>query len=119
MKKLLFATLFTLGAIYAQAQSRELPPAEQRAKKQTEMMDQELTLADDQEKAVAEINLKYAKRVDEVFASSGSKKEKAKKMKEINDAKEADLKPVLTLEQFTLYVELKDEFIDKLKERHQ
>lgn len=119
MKKLVLATLFSIGAIYLQAQTHDLPPAEQRAKKQTELMDQKLNLDDTQESAVATINLKFAFRVDEVFAADESKKEKAKKMKKINDAKEAELKPVLTPEQFAKYVELKDEFVEKIKERHQ
>ena len=40
-------------------------------------------------------------------------------MKKINDEKEAALQPVLTPEQFAKYVELKDEFVEKIKERHQ
>lgn len=119
MKKLVLATLFSIGVIYLQAQTHDLPPAEQRTKKQTELMDQKLNLDDTQESAVADINLKFAKRVDEVFAADESKKEKAKKMKKINDEKEAALEPVLTPEQFAKYVELKDEFVEKIKERHQ
>ena len=83
MKKIVLATVFTIGAFYVQAQNHDLPPADQRAKKQTELMDQKLNLDDAQESAVADINLKFAKRVDEVFAADESKKEKAKKMKKI------------------------------------
>ena len=119
MKKIVLATAFTIGAFYVQAQNHDLPPADQRAKKQTELMDQKLNLDDAQESAVADINLKFAKCVDEVFAADESKKEKAKKMKKINDEKEAALQPLLTPEQFAKYVELKDEFVEKIKERHQ
>ena len=33
MKKIVLATVFTIGAFYVQAQNHDLPPADQRAKR--------------------------------------------------------------------------------------
>jgi protein CpxP len=118
----LVAALFAVGCFTASAQQQTQKPKQQQevnapkmnpeemAKKQTERMAIDLKLNEKQKTEVAAINLKYAKLRSEIMkANQGdpSKREAARaKMQETETQKNAELKKVLSDEQFKLYDEL-------------
>ena len=76
---------------------------EERAKRLTEMMKENLKLTTVQEPKVSAINLKYGKKNEEVKKISDTTLQR-KTLKENNKLKDAELKGVLTPEQFTAYL---------------
>jgi len=111
VKIFVIAMLLATGVATANAQQQQkqnapqprLTPVEM-ANKQSEKMATELKLDEKQKKEVADINLKYAKLRDEVFkANQGNKEVLHSKMKEMNDQKKAELKKVLTADQFAQF----------------
>jgi periplasmic protein CpxP/Spy len=82
------------------AQKAQMTPDEM-ANRQTERMTKELKLDEKQKTAVSAINLKYAKLRKEISqANKEDKKVLQTKMKEVNVQKKAELKKVLTTDQF-------------------
>jgi predicted acylesterase/phospholipase RssA len=115
MKKLIAITLILISiSIFSQDKKRELPPAEERAQIQTEMMKEKLGLNEDQVKSVHEINLESAKEMDEVIKLE-SRIAKFKKYRAVQLKKDKKLKKVLSEEQFEKYEEFKEEMKKKLK----
>jgi hypothetical protein len=95
--------------------------ADERAAKLTEWMKENLQLTADQEPKVQEINLRYANKTEELRNSPDSRSQKFKKVKSYNDAKDDELKKLLTEQQFQTYQakkeEVKEEFKAKAKEK--
>lgn len=128
MKKL--GTLLIIGTIWFnvnaqtnpnqttpnQTQSQTYAPAADRAKKMTEVMDQKLDLNDDQMKQVGDINLKFARRFDDVVGADGTNDDKANRVQEINRTKEDELKLIFTETQYKTYMGMKDDFVEKMRE---
>ncbi|MBK7441572.1 MAG: hypothetical protein IPL12_05710 [Bacteroidetes bacterium] len=114
MKKLLLITILSIGVLSVKAQDNTHPSAEQRAKALTELMDNKLNLDDAQQGLVAELNLRYANKVDEIAATDATKPEKVQKVSALNDAKEKELKTILSGPQYTKYVEMKEDFREKM-----
>ena len=94
----------------AQAQEKEKRTPQERAKARTEHMTKELALSPDQQAKVEAINLKYADQVEAVRsereAERTAKREAAKAM---HDAHDAEMKAVLTADQYTKWVAKKQE----------
>jgi Spy/CpxP family protein refolding chaperone len=86
---------------------RNAPP-EERAKRQTEMMKENLSLTAAQEPKVSAINLKYAKKMEETrkIADTAAQRKTAQSL---NKQKDGELKGVLTPEQFKSYVKQLEE----------
>ncbi len=106
--------IFMTGKIFAQDVETKLSP-EERARFQTEWMKQNLSLSEDQLAQIEPLNLKYAKKMEEVKTISG-KIGKLKKAKAIMDEKDGQLKKILTKDQFKIYLEKREEIRDKMKE---
>ena len=121
MKKLLLVLSIIIScqlAVYAQSSMNmdNLPPAEERAEMQTEMMKEKLNLTDEQVPQVKSINLKAAQDIDEV----GKLTDRMKKFKAFRTAqqeKDEALKKVLTKDQYKLYQDIKEEMKKELKEK--
>ena len=79
--------------------------AEDRAKRQTDMMKDELKLNQDQEKKVYAINLKYSDKMKDVrqIADTSARR---KSFESLNKQKDEELKKVLTADQFKSYQKL-------------
>ncbi len=94
----------------AQAQEKEKRTPQERAKARTEHMTKELALSPEQQAKVEAINLKYADQVEAVRsereAERTAKREAAKAM---HDAHDAEMKAVLTADQYTKWVAKKQE----------
>jgi hypothetical protein len=114
---LTFAALvaFTIDGL-AQAKDWMEKPAEERAQVLTDWMKSELQLTEDQEAPVYDINLKYAKKGDEIKQSSGRKIDKFKKVKAYGQEKDEELKSVFTEDQYALYLDKKKEIKENVKE---
>lgn len=82
--------------------------AEDRAKRITGLMKSELKLTATQETKVQAINLKYAKLMDQTKKITDNA-QRMKTMSENEKAKDAELKTVLTADQFKAYEKYKAE----------
>ena len=117
----LIASLSVFGNSYSQ--NKEIPPASDRAEKLTEWMKANLKLTAEQVAPVQEINLKYANKMDDLRKSSQGRRGKMQTLKKDNKAKDAELKKILTADQFKTYLakkeEIKKKFKEKMKEKKQ
>ncbi len=68
-----------------------------------------LALTGDQQPRVSAINLEHARRLRSIAASDDGVRAKGRALGKQNDAHEAALKEVLTAEQFTAFLAMKDE----------
>ncbi len=86
------------------AQQRQRPSADDMAKRQTEQMVSNLSLNDDQKSKVEAINLKYAQQQQAAFQSSNDDRQaRMDEMKKMQEAKDTELKGILTSDQYTKY----------------
>ncbi|MHA4741234.1 hypothetical protein [Dyadobacter sp. MSC1_007] len=92
-------------------------PAQQRAAAQTQRMTTNLKLDSVQTIKVARINLRYAQRIDPVIQGNGSRISKLKAVRTMQKEKEAELKQVLSKEQFERFKEQQQALKDEIKER--
>jgi hypothetical protein len=122
MKKapLIFTFIWVLSLagthVFAQGKMKEVPAA-QRAKLQTERMVSSLKLDEEQTKKVGQINLIYAQKMDPVIQGTGSKMSRLRAFKSISKAKEAELKGVLTKEQFGQFQQQQQAMKDQLRKQ--
>src|SRR5687767_12852434 len=105
-------TLVSLGiANLLQAQEkigkvmRETTP-EKRAEVQTNHMKERLALAEEQVPRIYDLNLKYARKMQNAYDSATAKLQLAKQMKSIRDQKDMELKAMLTPGQYESYEKL-------------
>jgi len=115
---LLFACIMT-NPVAAQDKADMIKNStpEQRAKMQTSMMKAKLQLDTVQVVKVQAINLTAAQKMEPLLKGDGGKLAKFKQIKEIDNAKDKDLKNVLTPEQYKQYEAAKEEMKEKMKER--
>ena len=113
-------SLLIVVAAGAQTEMEKLKSStpEERARLQTEMMKAKLGLTTDQTPKVAAINQKYAQRMEPIIKSQEGPLMRLRQMREVGQAKEAELKGVLSPEQFQKYLaekqEMREKFEDKL-----
>lgn len=88
---------------------------EDRAKRQTDMMKTQLNLTAAQEPKVADINLKYAKRIGDARNIADTAVQR-KTMKNFQTQKEKDLKGILTDTQFKEYLKMVEEMKNRRRE---
>ena len=90
---------------------------EERAKRQTEMMKDNLSLTAAQEPKISAINLKYAKKMEEVrkIADTAVMRKSAQNL---NKQKEGELKTVLTADQFKSYLKQVEEMKARRRDMH-
>jgi hypothetical protein len=118
------ALVFFVPAL-ALAQMEELKNStpEERAAVQTQWMQNNLSLDAQATNAVSAINLEYAKETQKLQDSDSSKLDKLMTFKRNSQAKAAELKAILTPEQYALYQQKRSEMEDavrkKLKEKYQ
>jgi hypothetical protein len=91
-------------------------PAE-RAGMQTDFMASKLELTPDQKRAVTDLNLKYANKMEPVIKGSGGPMVKGRQMREINQEKETELRGILSPQQWEKYEASRAEMREKLEER--
>jgi len=92
---------------------------EERAQFQTDYMKENLSLTGDQEKKVHDVNVKYAEKMQEAYEAPNNEQQKLNAMKRINAEKEAELKLILSADQYATYEKNKEAMKKKVKERIQ
>lgn len=88
---------------YAQEGEREPKTPEERAQKWTNWMKKELQLTAEQESSVHTINLAYAQKNETLREDERERREKLQDLRVNDEAKDKELKAVLTPEQFEKY----------------
>lgn len=104
-------SILSTSALFAQKQGpggygKATP--EERAKRQTEMMKENLSLTPAQEPKVSAINLKYAKKMEDVRKIADTAVQR-KTFQNLNKQKDGELKAVLTADQFKSYLKQVEE----------
>ncbi len=125
VKKSIIFMLVSLFVVSISAQEqgkRQKMTAEERATKQTEMMTKQLTLTADQQTKIQAINLKYAQQMDANMQKAKENEVKDREamkaqMKTQMDAKDAEMKQVLTSDQYKQWEEKKQEMKGKMDKK--
>ena len=103
------------------AQDKQPMNPQEKAQKLTDWMKTSLKLTDDQVAKVQPINLKYAQKMADTKNSTQDQKAKMDAMKADEEAKDAELKAVLTPEQYTSWeakkADMKKEMMEKMKDK--
>jgi Spy/CpxP family protein refolding chaperone len=109
IKKLFFvSSLLWMMVITANGQPQNRTP-EERAKRQTDLI-VEATGCDAATKAKVEVvSLKYAKEMSALFAKAQDRDAIREPLKELRDKQDAELKGVLTADQYAKYVAKQEE----------
>ena len=110
---IIFVTsLMLTSSVFAQQGQKGGGPGaakpEDRAKRLTEMMKESLKLTPAQEPKIASINLKYAKKNEEIKSIADTSLQR-KTFQSTNKQREAELKTVLTPDQFKSYLKQVEE----------
>jgi Spy/CpxP family protein refolding chaperone len=92
---------------------------EERAKLQTDYMKESLALTSEQETKIHDLNLTYAKKMQDTYNTPDRKLQKLKKMKGISTEKDREIKEVLNPEQYATYQKNKEEMKEKIRARVQ
>ncbi|ERM84112.1 hypothetical protein P872_00965 [Rhodonellum psychrophilum GCM71 = DSM 17998] len=116
-RTLLIAAIFSLTIFAVSAQrghQKTMQSPEERAEKMTSKMTEQLELSEDQKKQIYQINLENAtKRQAEMEARKEEMQAKRTAMMEKNKDQQEQIEAVLTPEQKTKWMELKDENREK------
>ncbi|MDI1255080.1 MAG: hypothetical protein PSV16_03185 [Flavobacterium sp.] len=112
------AFLFTIAA-NAQVQEEKKLSDEQKQEiiENVKVNMDRLALTEDQKAPFKEITKRYAEKLKAVKASDDSKIGKLKAAKSIIDAKNAEMKTLLTAPQYKTYLEIQDERKQKLRDK--
>jgi len=113
----LVAILLSATATFAQQAMPQKTPQE-RAQNQTQWMQKNLSITDDQGKKIYDIILKYAQQTDAARAE-GPGKDRRAEMQAINSGRENELKAVLTGDQYQKYQAHQQEMREKMRERRE
>lgn len=90
---------------------------EERAEMQTEYMKESLSLTEQQVPKINEINLKYARKMQDAYASETRKFQRLKKLKRVSEEKDVELKKVLDSNQYETYARNKEAMKEKMRAR--
>jgi len=118
MSRFLLSAFILMLSFFTTAQAQEIKlvgTASERAAKITEWMRTTLQLTHDQLPLVAEINSRYAQMQDDLVYASGSRSDKMQQAIANDQAKEEELKKILTEDQFTAYKKKKQALKDETK----
>src|SRR5690349_9984439 len=92
--------LFGMPRAFAQLDELKNTTPAERASLQTELMKSMLALTPQQMQTVADLNLKYANRMEPIIKGSSSSLTKMFEMRKINNEKETELKRILAPQQW-------------------
>jgi len=104
------------GALAQMDQLKNTTP-EQRAKLQTDLMKSKLALTPEQTATIGAMNEKYAQRMEPIIKGSEGPFTKMRQMKQVSEAKEAELKTILSPDQFQKYLAEKEEMREQFEEK--
>lgn len=101
--------VFEMPQAFAQLDELKNTTPGERASLQTELMKSKLALTAEQTQAVADLNLKYANRMEPIIKGSSNSLSKMFQMRKINNGKETELKRILSPEQWEKFDASRDE----------
>ena len=116
----LFFALFLIGTNITCAQSKIAKLTEEQKEEVTNNLEEyavALDLSEDQWPKFEEITIKYAEQMIAVKNGGGRKLQKYKKVKSIRENKDAEMKILLSKDQYKVYLEKQEEMKKKIKER--
>ncbi len=116
----LFFALFLIGTNITCAQSKTAKLTEEQKEEVTNNLEEyavALDLSEDQRPKFEEITIKYAEQMIAVKNGGGRKLQKYKKVKSIRENKDAEMKILLSKDQYKVYLEKQEEMKKKIKER--
>ena len=116
----LFFALFLIGTNITSAQSKTAKLTEEQKEEVTNNLEEyavALDLSEDQRPKFEEITIKYAEQMIAVKNGGGRKLQKYKKVKSIRENKDAEMKILLSKDQYKVYLEKQEEMKKKIKER--
>jgi uncharacterized membrane protein len=116
----LFIALFFISAntTFAQSKTANLTyEQKEENKKNLEEYAAALSLSEEQQPKFEEITKKYAEQMKALKDNSGSRLSKYKKMKSIQINKNAEMKKLLSKDQYKVYLDKQEEMQKKMKER--
>ena len=116
----LFFALLLIGTNTTFAQSRAANLTEEQKEEITKNLEEYATalhLSEEQKPKFEEITRKYAKQMKAVKDSGGRRMSKYKKVKSIRKNKDAEMKSLLSKDQYKVYLEKQEEMQKKMKER--
>ena len=111
------ALVIGMPCAFAQLDELKNTTPEERASLQTELMKSKLALTPEQTRAVADLNLKYANRMEPIIKGSSNSLTKMFQMRKINNEKEAELKRILSSQQWEKFDASRDEMRQQFEER--
>jgi len=117
----LFFALFLINVntTFAQSRGADLTGEQkEEIKKNVEEYAAALHLSEAQKPEFEEITKKYAKQMKALKDSGGSRMSKFKKVKSIRKNKDAEMKYLLSKDQYIVYLEKQEEMKKNMKERH-
>ncbi len=122
MKKLILSCALALIGLSGFAQNggggRQRRTPQERADQYTAFIAKTVTLTDDQKTKVAAVNLKYANLNEQNRSQdSGNRAAMMKAVKANDEARNTELKGILTVDQFQAYATAKQQMEEKRKER--
>ena len=101
--------VFEMPQAFAQLDELKNTTPGERASLQTELMKSKLALTAEQTQAVADLNLKYANRMEPIIKGSSNSLSKMFQMRKINNGNETELKRILSPEQWEKFDASRDE----------
>jgi len=116
---LFFALCFiSTNTTFAQSRAASLTEEQkEEIKKNLEAYAVALDLSEEQKPKFEEITKKYAKQMKAVKENSGRRMSKFKKVKSIRKNKDAEMKTLLSKDQYKVYLEKQKEMKKNMKER--
>ena len=101
--------VFEMPQAFAQLDELKNTTPGERASLQTELMKSKLALTAEQTQAVADLNLKYANRMEPIIKGSSNSLSKMFQMRKINNGNETELKRILSPQQWEKFDASRDE----------
>ena len=115
---LLFTLFFiSVNATYAQSKEDLTDEQKEEFKKNLKEYAMVLNLSDEQKSKFGEITKKYAGQMKDLKEDSGSRLSKYKKMKSIQKSKNAEMKDLLSKDQYKIYLKKQEEMQERLKDK--
>lgn len=108
--------LLSFASASAFAAIADSTPA-QRAEIQTQVIQEKLKLAPEVLAKVQAINVKYAEKMEPILKGSDNILARKKKAGAVMDAKDAELKKILSADQFEQYDDAKDDIKDAMEKK--
>lgn len=110
-------TFLSVTSLMAQTNAQNATP-EKIAEVQTKMLSDTLKLDSAENNQLYQLNLKYANKLQDL-KSINDRKKKIKEFRAMNNDKDKEMKDLLSDEQYKVYLGLKQEMQDKMKQRMQ